>query len=193
MDSFISAILYYLSNAGKAVYGIFGIFGLSGEGSSAALLIIFGAFVLIIIGFWLGRARLVISIISVYAAYFVEDDFVFMPFLKSANLPEYIIKLAIFAVAFILIFFVLNRSILKSRIAAKDSSFVSIAILSLVNAGLLASVMISFFPTDGGLLPAGFFKFLGTNTARFLWAALAISVLFFMKGKREVSTISKSK
>jgi hypothetical protein len=185
-------LIIFASNIGKVAFNGLGNIGISGSGQPVVLLVIFGAFVLAVVGFWLGRSRILISILSVFAGYFIESNFNLFSKIGKSSVPVYMINLGVFMLAFLISFFIMSRSVLKSRITVKDASFVSIIILSIINAGFFASVIISYFPISSGLIPTQLALILGTKTARLAWAAVALIAMFVLKGKREVSpSISK--
>lgn len=187
MDGIVTSVIYYLASASRVVFKGLGFLGLSGTNQSTILMMIFGAFVIFIIGFTLGRSRILMSIICVFIAFFVEKNFPYFASVSSliGKMPAYIVHIGLFALAFVISFSILNRSVLKHRVTLKDASIISILILSLVNVGLLTSVVLSYY--SGA-------TFFGTKNALFYWAIVTLIAIFFLKGKREItSPISKSK
>jgi hypothetical protein len=183
MSGIITSILFYLTSLGRAF------------NQSSMLIVAFGAFVIFVIGFTLGRSRILVSMLSVYVAYFIEMNLPYFDFIKNAvgSAQSYLIHIGLFLVFFIAVFYIMNRSILKNRVTLKDSSIISIILLSVVNAGLLVSVLASYLPKIGTpILPASVANFVGTKTALFYWAVISLISFFFLKGKREARTISRS-
>ncbi|MGD0977201.1 MAG: hypothetical protein ABR875_02825 [Minisyncoccia bacterium] len=184
MSGIISSILFYLASLGKAF------------NSSAMLIVAFGAFVIFVIGFTLGRSRILVSMLSVYVAYFIEANLPYFNFIKNTvgSTQSYLVHIGLFLIFFVAVFYIMNRSILKNRVTLKDSSIISIILLSVVNAGLLVSVLASYLPKIGTpILPASVANFVGTKTALFYWAVISLIAIFFLKGKRESSTSSSLK
>lgn len=197
MSEVISSIIFYISNAGRVIYRSLGLIGISSENQSSILLLIFVAFIIFVVGFTLGRTRILISIISLYVAYFIEINFSYFSVLHGAvyNIPPYIVHIGLFIIFFIIIFSLFNRSILKSRITLEDSSIIAILILSLINVGLLLSIIISYVPRIGGsIFPDSLISYFGSKNALFYWASASIISVFFLKGRsRSNSSILSSK
>jgi len=184
MEGIISNVIIFFSSIGRITYKSLGTVGLSSAGQSTVLLVIFAAFVVFVVGFTLGRSKILMSILCVYIAYFIENNFPFYKNISGAisGAPSYATHLGIFAISFLLAFFVFNRSVIKSRVTMKDASIIQILILSFINVGILSSVLISYYS------PSSFF---GSKNALLYWAILSLIVIFFLKGKKEISPIVK--
>jgi len=184
MTSVVSDAIYYLANFGKVM------------NQTSMLIVAFVAFAIFVIGFTLGRSKLLLSILSIYTAYFLEVNFRYIDSIQniSGTLPYYYLHIGLFVILFASVFYVFSRSVLKNRITLKDASLVVIIILSFINAGLFLSVLSSYLPRIGEqIIPDAAMSFFGSKNALFIWALLSLIVIYFMKGKKETSTISKLK
>ena len=144
-------------------------------------------------GVMLGKGRILVMLSVVYMSAVIA---IFFPwnFGKSAsganafaaafaNIP---IKLVVFAVVLILLFFLLIRSGLASIFrATTEGSWIETFIFGFLQAGLLAAIIMSFFPPEiiqYNLPVTG--KIFAAPIARFIWIILPIAAVAFTKKKR---------
>src|SRR3989344_1636505 len=148
------------------------------SGGNATLIIVaFFIFAFFIIGMALGRSKIMISIVSLYIAYFLENTFPYQKEFSSyfSNYDPYLTRIALFLIFYILILLFLNKSVLRSRFSVMETPFFTILFISLIKAGLMVSILSTYIPVDvvksySSLL----FDYFGTPNARFLWAILPV-------------------
>ncbi|TAK03790.1 hypothetical protein EPO34_01340 [Patescibacteria group bacterium] len=103
-------------------------------------------------GISLGRDRILVMMVAIYMALAVVK---YVPFISefqasiSVN-DTFALKVSVFLGAFILLFFLLSQSALLKAFgaSAEQGSFMQVAAFSVLHAGLLISVTLSFFPAD---------------------------------------------
>lgn len=150
------------------------------------VLLIFGIAVFLY-AFTLGKGRIVVFLCSVYMAFVITETF---PWSIKANLIGKIPnKLIIFAVAVVLIFLMLVRSGLASIFrATAEGSWIETFIFSVLQIGLLTSILISYFSQlDAQALMPLSSQIFASQMARFIWAALPLIALTFIKKHRSYS------
>ena len=103
-------------------------------------------------GISLGRDRILVMMVAIYMALAVVK---YVPFINefqasiSVN-DTFALKVSVFLGAFIILFFLLSQSALLRAFGqtAEQGSFLQVAVFSVLHAGLLISVTLSFFPAD---------------------------------------------
>ena len=183
MNVVLSQILLYLVKFGEFVQKLLGDFG-SVKSDYNWIVILFFVFVVFLVGFSLGRTRILLALVSIYAAAFIEPRFAYLgavrEFFKDA--PESWLRVGVFFVIYVVFFAALNRSILKHRLSLKESAFLPVAGLSVLLDGLLLNVLISYFPTPGELgVSAAISRYFASKNAQFFWAIAPIAAVFFLK------------
>ena len=145
-------------------------------------------------GFSLGRDRIIIILMSIYITLALIHAF---PFVDGTNLAEikfgesYVLKIGIFLVAVLVVFFLLSRSAVSSIFSVgSHGSWWQILLFSFLQVGLFLSVVLSFLP-DGiisELAPLTKQVFIGEN-AQFAWLLSPILAMVLVsrrgKGKSE--------
>lgn len=188
MSSILTNFLLSLTDFGRFINKSLAEIGLINSGNTWVILF-FIIFVVLLIGFTSGRTKLLIALLSVYAAVFVESVFPYSRelgvFIK--DLPEYWIRFGLFLFFYLFIFWVLNRSLLKSRLSTKEMSIVWIFIFSFLEVGLMASIFFSYADNQNTIFPVSFAQIFGTKTSRFIWGVLPIVFTFFLRGKRDTT------
>lgn len=189
MSQILSQILLYLTDFGKFMQKVAGDFEAVGN-SSGWLVILFFIFVVFLVGFTLGRTRMLLALISIYTAAFIENHFIYFDairgYFKSA--PEYWVHIGLFLILYVIIFNIFNRSILKHRLAVKEASVLAISLEAVLIVGLLASIVVAYLPADQlKFLPANLLKYFTTKNAQFFWAAAPVALALFLRGRREIS------
>jgi len=149
------------------------------------ILLFFGLSVLIY-SFTLGRDRIVAILISTYLSLAVATN---LPY--AGKLNELISRTGVFAfqtaaflVAFVLLFVFLSRSSLIQGLTNLGGSFWQVILFSLLQVGLLTSVILSFLPAAALGQLSGFTHvvFL-SELGRFCWIVLPIIALVFIRGR----------
>lgn len=183
MNALVSQALIYLADFGKFTQKLLGDFG-SAKSDYNWIVVLFFVFVIFLIGFSLGRTKMLLALVSIYAAAFIEPRF---PYFETVggffkNTPGSWLRVGVFLVIYIVFFAALNRSILKHRLSLKESAFLPVAGLSILLAGLLLSILISYFPTPGELgISSAINRYFATENAQFFWAIAPIAAVFFLK------------
>lgn len=193
MDKIFTQILGVIANIGQTLNKLLGQVGTSAVAGPAHynwLLIGFILFVVFLVGFTLGRTRMLLALIAIYTAAFIESHFVYFArlqtYLKSTGrqIPEYYIHIGLLIVLYLIIFMVLNRSILKGRLAIKEASIFAISLEAILIVGLMTSIVVTYLPADViKQLPAGILKYFLNKNAQFIWAVAPIVLALFLGGK----------
>lgn len=149
--------------------------------------------VIFLVAFGFGKTRILLALVSVYIAAFVESAFSY-----SAEVQKLLGKgflnlnsafwthLAVFFIVFVLALFVLNRSILRPKMSLKESSPFAILFLSILFAGLTTSIVVGFVEASKSqiLLSTVIAKYFATKNAYFVWAILPLVGILFLKRNR---------
>ena len=139
-------------------------------------------------GFSLGRDRIIVIMVSVYMSLAVVTS---APFIKDLSTEINIatslfaFKLSTFLVVFLVLFFFFSRSALLHALGTANApgSWWQVLLFSVLHAGLLVSIVLSF-------LPAGMLTTLAEPTrqifmsefGRFVWITLPIVAMVGLKG-----------
>jgi glucose dehydrogenase len=142
-------------------------------------------------GFTLGRSRIMVLLISTYMALALVETAPFLQGSQSVTVgssPFFIVQITAFIATMLLIFFFLSNSALRKAFAAQEvqGKAWQIIAFSILHAGLLVAIVLSFVPEarQAGLLPFTSNLF-ATNTALFIWAVLPIVVMMFVNDPEE--------
>lgn len=148
---------------------------------------IFFIVVIFLIGLSLGKTRMLLALLSVYIAAFLEPHFIYFQNLRQSfkGQPEYLLHLAIFMFFYLLAFFVMNRSLLKTRLTLSESSFVAVVLMSVIEIGFLLSRVIIYLPAKSIPVSSGIIEFFGTKNAQFWWALAPLAVLLLFGHKKD--------
>lgn len=146
---------------------------------------------MILYGLSLGRTKALISLLSVYVA--LAFDAVF-PYLKqlhsliSVSTEIYVVRLIVFLLVYLIVFAILNQSFARSRLTLKDSSIISVGIISLVQIGLLVAVITNIIPNEViEKMPDYLSAYFANKIVLFFWVVIPIAILIFMRrSKREL-------
>jgi len=153
-----------------------------------ALVLIF----LIIYGLSLGRTKALISLLGIYVALAFDATFPYLDqlhdFIRVTG-EIYTTRVIVFLLVYLLVFAILNNSFARGRLTLKESSVISVSIISLTQIGLLVAVITNIIPDDiVGKLPEYLSAYFASKEALFYWIIIPILVLIFMrKGKRKNS------
>ncbi len=141
---------------------------------------------LLLYGISLGRTRALISLLGIYIAYVFNETFIYFSQLyswipiKNVN----IVRTGIFIIMYAIIFFVLNRSLAKTRLTLREASLVSVFLISILQLGLLLSITANLLKGDIAThLPVIFLTYFGTKAALFYWSVAPLAALLFMRKK----------
>ena len=153
------------------------------------LIIFFFVFAILLIALSLGRSRMLLALLSLYAAAFLEPRFVYFDKLRASikNVPDYWLHLGLFLLIYALAFAILNRSILKHRLTLAESSIFVVVLIAIVEMGFLATIMLSYSPPELiERVPSTLIPFFATKTAQFWWALLPLLAVLSNSHKRQL-------
>ncbi len=149
----------------------------------------------LIYGFFLGRNRMIILLISSYFSFLIVKS---LPWQKLSSLgwlginqdPSSSSRILIFIAIILLLYFLIPRSVLSSPLRIKkrgNASWIQLFILSVVQVGLLAMVILSFLPPEVISNLGSVIKkiFVGPE-AEFVWVTIPILAVVLMRRKKEI-------
>lgn len=154
------------------------------------LVIFFFIFVIVVVALSLGRTRMLLALLSLYIAAFLESQFIWLDKLREVEFltgrPDFWLHLALFFAFYFVIFGILNRSILKPRLSLAEASVFSVLAIAFFEIGFLAAIVLNYFPSELlGRVPPRLTPYFATKTALFAWAALSMLILLALKRKKQ--------
>lgn len=142
--------------------------------------------IIFLYGISIGKTRAIVSLLSIYVAYALTVLFPFRAAVEQVVEPESrpLIPAGVFIVAYLFVFGALNLSILRRRLTLGEISISKVLIISLIQIGLMASIIASLLPAEvtdrfGMLKP-----YLTGGPVLFGWTVFAVLILPFMREKR---------
>lgn len=157
----------------------------------SGLFAILGLIFLLLYGLSLGRTRALISLLGIYIAYAIMSVFPYLDRLHDLVKisPElYITRVGLFLFVYVIVFAVLNQSLVKNRLTLKDASFFSVSVVSFLQLGLLVTIITNIIPVSA-LKISGNLSYLSeyfsTNEALFFWFLVPIVVMSFTRGNKK--------
>ena len=185
-NQIISQILIYLTDFSKFAKKLAG--GIDTSGLRYDWLIIFFfVFVILLMALSLGRSRMLLALLSLYVAVFLESHFIFFDKIRMLikNKPDYLLHLGLFFIIYFLVFAILSRSVLKQRLTLSESSIFAVALIAVLEMGFLAAILFSYFPDEWlNKVPARLMPYFATENARFWWALVSLFALLLSKNKK---------
>ncbi len=163
--------------------------------------VLFFVVVVFLVAFSLGKTRILLAVLSVYIAGFLEFIFPFnskiQPFFVKSDwlglAPAFWLNLSVFLIIFLISLAILNRSILKPKMSLQESSPFTILFLSILVSGFLTSLIFSYLlaslPAKSNFLATlspWLLKYFATKNAQFVWAVLPLLAMMFLRRKRVV-------
>ena len=147
---------------------------------------------LILYGLSLGKTKALISLLGIYVALAFDAAFPYLEQLHGfVGITEeiYTTRIVVFMLIYLLTFAILNNSFARARFTLKESSIISVAIISLTQIGLLIAVITNIIPDEIiEKMPEYLSAYFATKEALFFWVIIPILMLIFMrKGKRKNS------
>lgn len=146
------------------------------------ILIFFAAFV-VLFGLTLGRSRILTVLLSTYTGLAVVSN---LPYItpevseKFGLGPVFVLKLVVFGAVLVVSFFFLARMGILPETGV--AHLPHIALFSVLQAGLLISIILSFVPSSTAGSLAGITRtFFISDIARFLWILVPIVAMFLIK------------
>src|SRR3989344_9366860 len=106
---------------------------------------------LLLYGLSLGKTKVLISLLGIYVALAFDAAFPYLEQLHNALPVEveiYVTRLAVFMLMYLLTFAILNKSFASKRLTLKDSSIISVSVVSLTQIGLLVAVITNIIPDE---------------------------------------------
>jgi len=141
---------------------------------------------LLLYGISLGRTRALMSLLGIYIAYVFNETFVYFNQLYSWIPVKnvHFVRIGLFILMYAIIYFILNRSVVKARLTIREASFVSVFLISVLQLGLLLAIIANLLGTEIlASLPKFYLTYFGTKIALFYWSLAPLIALVFMKGR----------
>ena len=158
-------------------------------GGPKGLFVLLVVVLLIIYGLSVGKTRALMSLLAIYVAYMLAALFPFSGWLSSKLPQRYApyAALGLFVVFYGIVFSLISGSLRRTRISLGEISFLQVAVISLVQIGLLTSIVASLVPVEraAGILGPLVAYFSG-GWALWGWAAASLLILPFMRGHTRV-------
>lgn len=145
---------------------------------------------LLLYGLSLGRTKAVVSFLGVYIAYAVYSVFPFWEWLHKAikfSPKLYLTQIGFFLVVYLIVFLILNKSLVKSRMTIGEASFFAVSIISVLQLGLLMTIILNILSVEvvAKIVPAYLARFFITSSAMFYWFIAPIPALLLVRRGRE--------
>lgn len=157
------------------------------QGASTSFLIAaFLAFALFVIGITVGKSKLIIAMVSIYVTLVIVELLPYKSRISQAtpSLPDYILNLAILAAAYVIVFFLLSKSMSRTKITLAETSLLSIIMLSLIQAGFVISTLVSVLPEPLFSSVGPSLRYFATPAMRFFWSVLPLVSFLFLRPRR---------
>ena len=150
---------------------------------------------LLLYGLSLGRTRALVSLLGIYIAYVLQAIFPYFSELHDTVRisPEmYLTRIALFFVFYIIIFAILNGSLVKHRMTMKEFSFFWVSFISLLQLGMLLSIILNFFPSEKlTMFPPSVLLYFGEQKALFGWLLAPVVMLIFMRRDKRSRSVAQ--
>jgi len=187
MQQLLSKFLVSSADFSKNLSGL-----LNFTGNGFSLFFLFFLLVIFLAALSFGKTRILLALLATYVAAFLESIFwyrlemekLMRSFLKLP--PGFWVHLIVFVVFFILVFLILNRSVLKPKMSLHESPPVMILFLSVLLGVFWLSIVGGYLPADFSLVSKSIQKYLVLPSIKFTMAALPMVVLLFFKRKKSV-------
>jgi len=148
-----------------------------------------------IYGFFLGRNRMIVILLSSYFSFLIVQN---IPWWKLSSIgwlgfeqsPSSSLKIILFLGIILLFYFLMPRSVLTSVLRVRKrgaASWWQLLLLSIVQIGFLAMVILSFLPLEAisNLAPTIKKLFIGPE-AQFVWITLPILTILLMRKRKNL-------
>jgi len=144
---------------------------------------------LLLYGLSLGRTRALVSLLGIYIAYVLQAIFPYFLELHDALRfsPEmYVTRIALFLVFYLTVFAILNRSLVKHRLTMKEFSIFWVSLISLLQLGILVSIVLNFIPVDKlTIFPEYLSGYFAEQRALFFWLTAPVLILIMMRREKK--------
>ena len=147
----------------------------------------FFVFAVFFYGLSIGKARLLLFLISIYIAKLFVDSFAYIDYLINIFGDNiFAIYLGLFIVSYIVVFMILDKSVLKVRLSTKEYPVTKILLLSVVVVVLLSNVVFTYLPPDIALgAKSGFARYIVGDTAFFWWFTISVFSILLLRRKKK--------
>ena len=149
------------------------------------LFFLLGVVFVLVWGLSLGRTRALVSLLAIYIAYVLEIAFPYLAHVSNIfglKAGDGLLRIGIFFAAYIVVFAILNSSLVKVRLSMKESSVVIVGLISMLQLGLLISIIFNTLPaTMLKQIPPSVMPFFSGNQALFFWFLLPVIALLFIR------------
>ena len=140
---------------------------------------------MILYGLSLGRTKALISLLGIYVALAFDAAFPYLEQLHGfVGITEeiYTTRIVVFMFVYLLAFAVLNNSFARTRFTFKESSMISVAVISLAQIGLLIAVITNIIPDEIiEKMPEYLSAYFSTKEALLFWIAIPMLLLIFLR------------
>lgn len=144
-----------------------------------------GLVFLILYGLSLGRTKALISLLSIYVALAFDAAFPYLEQLHGiVGITEeiYTTRVGVFLAVYLIVFAILNNSFASKRLVLKDSSIISVSIVSLTQIGLLIAVVTNIIPEEIiEKMPEYLSAYFATKGSLFFWIVAPLLILIFLR------------
>jgi len=149
------------------------------------LFVLLGGLFVFLYGMSVGKTRALISLLAIYIAFSLTTVF---PYFNQVidmlppTIEPHMLQIILFLTLYIAIFIILNNTSLHSRLSSAEISFWQVLAISVLQIGLLGSVLASYVPVKESEKLLGNLKpFFATSQALFFWAVGSLAILPFLK------------
>ena len=157
--------------------------------------LLFGILIIIALflyGLSLGRTKAIISLLGIYIAYVLQAIFPYFSELHKAVRfsPEmYMTRTVMFFIFYIIVFVILNRSLVRHRTTMKEFSIFWVSLISFFQLGILISIILNFIPIDKlTMFPSSLVGYFAEQRALFFWLTAPILILILMRRERRTKS-----
>ncbi|MBI2674623.1 MAG: hypothetical protein HYX22_02710 [Candidatus Yanofskybacteria bacterium] len=148
---------------------------------------------MILYGLSLGKTKALISLLGIYVALAFDAAFPYLEQLHDAlpiEVETYATRLAVFMLMYLLTFAILNKSFASKRLTLKDSSIISVSVISLTQIGLLIAVITNIIPDEIiEKMPEYLSAYFATKEALFFWIVVPIFMLIFLRRSKRKNAV----
>jgi hypothetical protein len=132
---------------------------------------------LLVWGLSVGRTKSVISLLSMYVAYGITITF---PYFDKLSLNNDWARAILFIIAFAVVLVIFSISFLRKRLSSGEFNLFGVLLITLLQIGLLAAILIQLMPADlAGRYLGSLAKFF-TGQAFFGWFVAPLPALLVM-------------
>ncbi|OGN12493.1 MAG: hypothetical protein A3C71_01845 [Candidatus Yanofskybacteria bacterium RIFCSPHIGHO2_02_FULL_43_15c] len=187
---FLTKLLVSSSGFSKNLSGLF---DFTVDSNGVSLFFLFFLLVIFLVALSFGKTRIVLALLATYISAFLESTFIYRLELEKffgdfLKLPAiFWTRFLVFVVFFIVVFLILNRSILRPKMSLQESPPIAILFLSVLQGIFWLSLITSYLPVGVTIISEPFTKkYLVLPSIKFAVAILPLAALFFFKRKRPI-------